>query len=306
MPGGGCVGEAGGRGGRRGGGEEGDGGLADGNRRVLYCHCAYFDVVPLETRLGVLAGLQAAEGVELTAVRDVCGLAADKDLLLRKLADGPALTVVACYPRAVRCLFASAGAPLVEDRVTFLNMRTQSAEEIVSALGVPPADRPADVTALAPVGSWRPWFPVIDPDRCVQCKQCLNFCLFGVYAIGPDGEVRVENPDHCKTNCPACARVCPEGAIVFPKYRSGPICGDDSAAEPAAEPVSVDVAELVAGDVRQVLRNRSAAARGGAEEVGPEAVEKIRRHISGSTAGGEARPCQGGCSDCAESPRTPS
>ena len=27
---------------------------------------------------------------------------------------------------------------------------------------------------------WKPWFPVIDYDRCTNCMQCLSFCLFGV------------------------------------------------------------------------------------------------------------------------------
>ncbi|HET6428947.1 MAG TPA: hypothetical protein VFJ30_11080 [Phycisphaerae bacterium] len=271
-------------------------------KHVLYCHCAYFDVIPLASRLRVLAALQAGGG-SLTTARDLCALAADGDGLLRQLAAEPELIVVACHPRAVKALFASAGATLEEGRVTFLNLRAQSAEEILAAVDVPESDRPADVTALAPVGSWRPWFPAIDPERCVQCKQCLNFCLFGVYATGPDGNVRVENPDHCKTNCPACARVCPSGAIVFPKYKSGPISGDDSAAdEPAGETVGVDMAELVAGDVRQMLRNRSAAGHAGREEVGPEAVEKIRRHISGSAGEEDTDRCEGDCPNCTESP----
>ena len=267
-------------------------------KHVLYCHCAYSDVIPLASRLRVLAALQAGGG-SLMAVRDLCALAADGDGLLRKLAAEPELIVVACHPRAVKALFASAGAALEEGRVTFLNLRAQSAKEVLAAVGVPEADRPADVTALAPVGAWRPWFPVIDPERCVQCKQCLNFCLFGVYATGPDGNVRVENPDHCKTNCPACARVCPSGAIVFPKYKSGPICGEDTDDPTSAgEPVGVDVSELVAGDVRELLRNRSAAGRTGQDEVGPEAVEQIRRRVVDSAAEPNAGSREGGCPRC--------
>ncbi|HEX8311367.1 MAG TPA: ferredoxin family protein, partial [Chthoniobacteraceae bacterium] len=32
-------------------------------------------------------------------------------------------------------------------------------------------------------GQWKPWFPVIDYDRCTNCMQCLSFCLFGVYGV---------------------------------------------------------------------------------------------------------------------------
>jgi len=62
------------------------------------------------------------------------------------------------------------------------------------------------------------WYPVIDGFRCVQCQHCLQFCLFGVYALDAEGKVQVRSPDQCKTGCPACARVCPQGAIMFPLY----------------------------------------------------------------------------------------
>jgi NAD-dependent dihydropyrimidine dehydrogenase PreA subunit len=273
--------------------------LADKPTRVLYCHCAYFDVVPIDTRLRVLAALQGS-GVALTAVKDLCALAADEDPLLKKLTRAGDMTVVACYPRAVRALFDAAGAPLESQRATLLNMRVQSPEQILGALGLPEADGSADVSALKPVGSWLPWFPVIDAERCVNCKQCLNFCLFGVYAADPAGRVRVENPDQCKTNCPACARLCPSVAIIFPKYKSGPICGDDPAdAESAGERVGVDVSELVAGDVRQLLHDGSARAQAAGMEMGPQAVEQIRARLAAS-GGDDKGACGCDCPGCSE------
>ena len=74
-------------------------------------------------------------------------------------------------------------------------------------------------------GAWKPWFPVIDYDRCTNCMQCLSFCLFDVYGVNDKQQIRVQNQDNCKTDCPACSRVCPEVAILFPKYKSGPING---------------------------------------------------------------------------------
>src|SRR5687767_1981373 len=35
--------------------------------------------------------------------------------------------------------------------------------------------------SLRPGGAWKPWFPVIDYQRCTNCMQCLSFCLFEVY-----------------------------------------------------------------------------------------------------------------------------
>ncbi len=109
---------------------------------------------------------------------------------------------------------------------------------------------------------WTPWFPVIDYDRCTNCMQCLSFCLFDVFGTGEKGRILVDNPDKCKTNCPACARVCPEVAIVFPLCAMGPINGDEVREEDLGrEAMKVDVSALLGGDTRSSLRARSGAAR---------------------------------------------
>lgn len=69
------------------------------------------------------------------------------------------------------------------------------------------------------------WYPVIDEERCTNCYECLNFCLFGVYDVSENGGVFVAQPDACRPGCPACARVCPTGAIVFPLYPDPAIAG---------------------------------------------------------------------------------
>ena len=113
-----------------------------------------------------------------------------------------------------------------------------------------------------PHGDWKPWFPVIDYDRCTNCMQCLSFCLFGVYGVDDDNRLEVRNNDSCKTNCPACSRVCPEAAIMFPKYRSGPINGDQvNAADLNREKMKIDISSLLGGDVYQLLRDRSEKAK---------------------------------------------
>ncbi|NQU76702.1 MAG: ferredoxin family protein [Planctomycetes bacterium] len=74
----------------------------------------------------------------------------------------------------------------------------------------------------------RRWYPVIDYDRCINCFDCVEFCLFGVYEMDADNKVHVAEPDSCKPGCPACSRVCPAGAIIFPRYAGrGPIAGAD-------------------------------------------------------------------------------
>jgi Pyruvate/2-oxoacid:ferredoxin oxidoreductase delta subunit len=111
-------------------------------------------------------------------------------------------------------------------------------------------------------GEWKPWFPVIDYDRCTNCMQCLSFCLFGVYGVDEQNHIQAQNHDNCKTNCPACSRVCPEAAIMFPKYKAGPINGDavqDS--DLGKEKMKVDISALLGGDVYSALRQRSDSAK---------------------------------------------
>src|SRR5262245_15451520 len=111
-------------------------------------------------------------------------------------------------------------------------------------------------------GAWKPWFPVIDYRRCTNCMQCLSFCLFDVYGVSADNRIQVRNQDNCKTDCPACSRVCPEVAIMFPKYRHGPINGDQVTADDTRrEAMKVDISALLGGDVYALLRDRSAKAK---------------------------------------------
>lgn len=225
---------------------------------ILFCHCAYADVLPEQARRLVPAGLCASEA-EVRSVPDLCELAARGDALLKQLAGAPSLKIVACFPRAVKWLFAAAGAPLDDDRVEMFNMRTQTPEEILDALAPdrPPAGGQPERPASPANGEWMPWFPVIDYDRCAGCGQCMNFCLFGVYEAAPDGRVEVRNPTHCKTGCPACARMCPEAAIIFPKYSGAPINGDEpDQAHPDGQSARVDVPALLGEDIYAALRQR--------------------------------------------------
>ncbi len=145
-------------------------------------------------------------------------------------------------------------------------------------------DQPAETkeTGNAPgtQGAWKPWFPVIDYDRCTNCMQCLSFCLFDVYGVDDDGKIEVRNNDNCKTNCPACSRVCPEVAIMFPKYSGGPINGEPvSEADLGREKMKVDISSLLGGDIYASLRTRSekAKSRFSAERSSDKALKERQR-----------------------------
>jgi Pyruvate/2-oxoacid:ferredoxin oxidoreductase delta subunit len=149
------------------------------------------------------------------------------------------------------------------DSISEAGVRVQAIDSLLD-----PAALVQRVSALAqemdaPLpGAWKPWFPVIDYDRCTNCMQCLSFCLFGVYGVDDEKRIQVQTQDNCKTNCPACSRVCPEAAIMFPKYKAGPINGDVvSDADLNREKMKIDISALLGGDVYAMLRTRSERAR---------------------------------------------
>jgi Pyruvate/2-oxoacid:ferredoxin oxidoreductase delta subunit len=123
-------------------------------------------------------------------------------------------------------------------------------------------DKARGETPMNEPGNWKPWFPVIDYSRCTNCMQCLSFCLFDVYGVSDDNKIQVQNNDNCKTNCPACSRVCPEVAIMFPKYQAGPINGDQvNESDVGREKMKVDISSLLGGDIYAALKDRSIAAK---------------------------------------------
>jgi len=101
--------------------------------RILYCHCQYAQVVPPEVKEAVLRKL-CESGIAFDAVADLCELSARQDPSLQRLAEGGAVKIAACYPRAVKWLFHGAKADLPLDGAEVLNMRVQSVEEITAAL----------------------------------------------------------------------------------------------------------------------------------------------------------------------------
>jgi len=113
-------------------------------------------------------------------------------------------------PRAAQALLASAGVAVPADAVTWLTLAFDR-DALKLEYGVP-------------------WYPVIDRTRCSGCGTCHDYCLFSVYELSADKKgselVRVTSPLNCKTGCPACARLCPEGALIFPFCHEAELNGE--------------------------------------------------------------------------------
>jgi Pyruvate/2-oxoacid:ferredoxin oxidoreductase delta subunit len=101
----------------------------------------------------------------------------------------------------------------------------------------------ADKESL-PEDTRRRWYPVIDYSRCTNCMECIDFCLFGVYGVDALDRILVEEQDNCKKGCPACSRVCPENAIIFPQHKSPAIAGADG----EVSGIKIDLSKLFGGD----------------------------------------------------------
>jgi len=120
----------------------------------------------------------------------------------------------------------------------------------------------------------RRWYPVIDYSRCTNCMECIDFCLFGVYGVDTQETILVEQPDNCRKGCPACSRVCPEQAIIFPQHKSPAIAGSKE----GGGALKIDLSQLFGGpdaaviaaserDEQLVLAGREAVGEGTASRV---------------------------------------
>jgi len=189
---------------------------------VTVCTCAYRRLMNREEIIKLVAALKNA-GQTVTVVPDLCKTAISDAEQMAMIAS---TTVVACYPRAVRSIFDSLGLKPTQ----VFDIRNHSGEQILHEMNVPGSgvqvsgSMLCDISNAVPADAQEAWHPVIDKERCTECGKCHDFCLFGVYAL-KEGVVKVTQPQNCKNNCPACARVCPSKAIIFPKYEKSPING---------------------------------------------------------------------------------
>lgn len=172
-----------------------------------------------------LAFLAAGAGHDVLCVPHLYHLAEDAAVwrtLAAVVADGQAVAVLAwMHPRPIEALLHRHGAWREGCRV--IDLASGEAPDLWAAVVAgfeTPTACGGRSEVEAPTG--QRWYPVIDASRCVHCQHCQQFCIFGVYSLAADGTVVVANPDRCKPGCPACSRICPHSAIMFPLYGKDP------------------------------------------------------------------------------------
>ena len=229
-------------------------------KKVIFCNCGA--KVIGSDRLADISTYLTQEGYANTEISDLCGCAVDRKEDIRELfTREDEYLIIACYPRGVKLLLETCGIDHLSLKLDYLNFRELNNIQIFNSIQSFFADSTGSngTSKLKYNREWPSWYPAIDYSRCNSCGQCSDFCLFGVYQK-IDNKVVVVNPKGCKFNCPACARICPQIAIVFPKYEhGGAISGSETIDEMAEQQrQNHDIDTILGSNIYKALEMRKA------------------------------------------------
>jgi NAD-dependent dihydropyrimidine dehydrogenase PreA subunit len=226
--------------------------------KILFCNCGG-ERISRERLIAIEKSLEL-NTTELIKVSDLCGIIAlQKDMLTEFFSLGAKILIIGCHSRSMKLLLEQAGVDIKSNSFHFINFLELSDEDILLKVSefCNINSRISSFKKINGSSDWPSWFPVIDYSRCSNCGQCADFCLFGVYEKG-ENSVRVINPQKCKNNCPACARICPQTAIVFPKYKIGGAIGGSDITDEISEQKrqASDINLFLEGDIYNALEQR--------------------------------------------------
>jgi ferredoxin len=228
------------------------------SKKIVFCNCGGKNIGA--ERMQGLHNLVHNTDAEVITVSDLCGLSvSEKDSLSQLFSPTDEILLLACYPRTINFILQNSGVEPENIKYELLNVRELNDEEIFNKIESFSDENTGEhtYTEIKSDEEWPAWYPIIDENRCTSCGQCANFCLFGVYEI-KDEKVHVVHPHGCKNNCPACARICPQTAIIFPKYQQGgAIGGSDLIDELAEQQRQVqDISTILGSDIYKALEMR--------------------------------------------------
>jgi NAD-dependent dihydropyrimidine dehydrogenase PreA subunit len=218
------------------------------SKQIFICGCEKDGKIEKESVQKLIKILEE-KNIGFTYIEDMCGTILKNPDDLENLYTAKDAVVFGCQARAMQHLVDNTG-HRNEELATEYHHIDDDKNELISSLesgtGEPLQIKYSD--------EWKPWYPVIDYERCNGCRKCLNFCLFSVYSVEDDGTVVVSASANCKDMCPACARVCPQNAIIFPKHAESPIDGGE---DDGTENEKTDILEQIQNDdVYSVLSAR--------------------------------------------------
>jgi heterodisulfide reductase subunit A-like polyferredoxin len=228
------------------------------SKKVFYCHCGA-NLIGAD-RLSAISEYIRQTGHPFVQISDLCGCSVNrKNETLDIFNATDEALIIACYPRAVKLLLENCGIDHQSLKISYLNFRELDNDQLFSEIHsfLAGETKSGDFIHLQSDKNWPSWYPMIDYARCTNCGQCADFCLFGVYEK-QENRVIVVHPHGCKNNCPACGRICPQTAIVFPKYEhKGAISGDDTIDEIAEQQRQHrDINTILGSNIYQALEMR--------------------------------------------------
>ncbi len=230
------------------------------SKKVIFCNCSA-KIIGADRLKAISEYLRQMEH-PFVEISDLCGCSVDRKSETRDLfLSAGKVLIIACYPRAVKLILEKCGIDHQNLKFDYLNFRESNNDQLFTGInlffeGNTEKGASSELQANA---EWPSWFPLVDYSRCNSCGQCADFCLFGVYQK-LDNKVVVINPRGCKNNCPACGRICPQTAIVFPKYEhAGAIAGADTIDEMAEQQrQQLDINTILGSNIYQALEMRKA------------------------------------------------
>ena len=135
--------------------------------KITICACSSRTFID-RVSVAKVAALARQAGMEVTLLSDLCELCENKSEAVHEIAQ---TTIVACHQRAVKSLMAFAG----EDNIRSLNLRNQTAEEVLAALAID--DSQLSSLDSSQTDEWMKqmeampqrlgedaWYPVLDKD----------------------------------------------------------------------------------------------------------------------------------------------
>ena len=227
-------------------------------KKIVFCNCGGERIS--SDRLQTIENNLIKLNASIIILSDLCGLTVlDKDKLHSVFCEREEFLIIGCYSRSMKLLLEKANVDPDRDVLKYINFIELTNEEISQEVSsfCGNNNQITSIDEISATSDWPSWFPIIDYTRCSGCGQCADFCLFGVYEKNPNG-VQVINPRGCKNNCPACARICPQAAIVFPKYKQGGAIGGSEKIDEIAEQSrqTRDIREILGGDIYNALEGR--------------------------------------------------
>jgi len=229
-------------------------------KKIIFCSCGSERIN--QEKLESIEKILIDTNIDLIKISDLCGVSVKNRETLKGIFPGTnEYLIIACHSRTIRLLLDKAGIDTKEGSFKFINFFESDIEEIkretVSFKNRVDTHVKASFEEISSYPGWISWYPIIDYTRCTSCGQCADFCLFGVYDKS-DGKINVVNPEGCKINCPACARICPQTAIIFPKYISGGAIGGSDVIDEISEQKrqAEDINTLLNSDIYSALEKR--------------------------------------------------